>query len=56
MNALLIGRPGTFGGFVARSLILPSVVCAALVSVVGGAQLLGAHLPDGTVQVGTISP
>ena len=56
MNALLIGRSGTFGGFIARSLILPFVVCAALVAVAGGAQFLGADLPDGTVHVSSTSP
>jgi len=36
-----------------RSLVLPTVVCGALLSVTTGAQLLGADLPDGTVHAQT---
>jgi hypothetical protein len=56
MNAWIIGRPGSLARFLERSLIMPLVVCASLLGMVGGAQLLGADLPDGTVHVRTIAP
>jgi hypothetical protein len=49
MNSMILGRASSIGGFVARSLILPIAVCAALGGVLGGAALLGADLPDGTI-------
>jgi hypothetical protein len=53
MNALIIGHPAGLIGFVTRSLVLPTVVCGALLAMTAGAQLLGADLPDGTVHAQT---
>jgi len=49
VNALIIGRRDGIRRFLAASLVLPAVLCGMLAGVLGGAQLLGADLPDGTI-------
>lgn len=49
MNSLIIGRASSLGGFIARSLILPTAVTALVGGIFGFAVLLGADLPDGVV-------
>ena len=56
MNALVIGRSGSFVGFLVRSLVLPTAVCGTLLGMAAGAQILGAELPDGTVHAQTAAP
>lgn len=53
VNSLIIGHPGSLVRFLARSLVLPTIVCGTLWGVLAGAQFLGAELPDGTVHVQT---
>jgi hypothetical protein len=56
MNALILGNASSIGGFLARSVIMPVAVCAAIAGVLGGGALLGADLPDGTTHTVLSAP
>jgi hypothetical protein len=56
MNSLILGNASSIGGFLARSVIMPIAVCAAIAGVLGGGALLGAELPDGTTHTVLSAP
>ena len=56
MISLLVGKPNTVRQALARALIVPVTICAALAAMFGGAVLMGAELPDGTVEVTVVDP
>lgn len=53
MISLIVGKPRALRYALARALILPCVLCGTLASILGGAVLLGAELPDGTIHITT---